>query len=606
MTASPIRLLPEELINQIAAGEVIERPAAAVKELVENALDAGARRIDVRTREGGLAQILVEDDGGGMGAEDMPLALSRHATSKLPEGDLFSISSFGFRGEALPSIASISRMTLVSRKAGADEAAALECEAGKMGRVKPAALPRGTRIDVRDLFFATPARLKFMKTMATEYDHILDAMERLAMAWPHVAFSLEEEGRRPWRVEAVPGLLNDARRHRLGAILGRDFSDNAMPLDAVRQSVRLTGWAGLPTINRAHARDQYLFVNNRPVRDRVLLGAVKAAYGDLIPHGRHAVLALFLDMPLEEVDVNVHPAKLEVRFKDAALVRGLIISTLRAALAAHAGQTANTLSSGALEAFRSTPQQEGFSALSSGALPPEAYTPAAFLQSPLQGFAEMAPPSGGRAASLQNHAPHAAQDTARYPLGAAVAQIHETYIVAETPESLILVDQHAAHERLTYERMKKDLAEGGVKRQGLLLPEVVELDAARVRRLAEKADDLAALGLVLEPFGGTAVIVQEIPALLAGRLAIPDFIKDLADDLAEWGTAASLREKLEHVCATMACHGSVRAGRALTREEMNALLRAMEATPFSGQCNHGRPTYIELRRSDIERLFQRK
>lgn len=605
MSATRIRLLPEELVNQIAAGEVIERPAAAVKELVENALDAGATRVDVRTREGGLAQICVEDDGFGMNAEELSLSLTRHATSKLPAGDLSAIASFGFRGEALPSIGSISRLALTSRATGANEAWALEVEGGKIGALKPASHPRGTRIDVRDLFYATPARLKFMKTVSTEYDHILDALERLAMAWPHVSFSLTEEGRRPWRVEAVPGLLQEARRLRLGAILGAEFAHNAIPLEAERQNVKLSGWAGLPTLNRSHARDQYLFVNGRPVRDRLLLGAVKAAYGNLIPHGRHAVLALFLDLPLHDVDVNVHPAKSEVRFRDAALIRGLLVSTLRATLEAHAGQTTHTLSDAALAAFRPQTFPPAFSApFSSPTIPsyvsPQAYVPA---QQAMQGFSDVAQPAG-RTETQPQHVPTVTPD--HYPLGAALAQLHDTYIVAATAQGLVLVDQHAAHERLTFERMKRDLAEGGVKRQGLLMPEIVELGEAAARRVAAKADELAELGLVLELFGATAIAVREIPALLAGRMDVQALVRDLDGDLAEWGSAVTLKEKLEHVCATMACHGSVRAGRSLNTTEMNALLRSMEATPFSGQCNHGRPTYIELKLSDIEKLFERK
>jgi DNA mismatch repair protein MutL len=591
-----IRLLPSHLVNQIAAGEVIERPAAVVKELVENSLDAGATRVDVTTREGGVSLIVVQDNGSGMNADEMALAVERHATSKLPEDDLNTIASFGFRGEALPSIASVSRLTLTSHAQGMDDAWELMVDGGKKFPVKPASLTHGTRIEVRDLFYATPARLKFLKSLPTEYGHIVEALERLAMAWPQVSFSLGEEGRKPWRVEAASGDFIESRRARLGVILGADFAANAVSVDAERGGVRLSGWIGLPTLNRAFARDQYLFVNNRPVRDRVLLGAVKAAYGDLIPHGRHAVVALFLDMPMHEVDVNVHPAKSEVRFRDGALIRGLIISTLRQALHAEAKTTSNTLSDATLQSFQNRIAIGG-----SGQFAYDLQRPLG-SQNTLSGFSDVAQPFG-RDFTVQDNAPQ--QECDDYPLGAALAQIHETYIVAQTKDGLVLVDQHAAHERLVYERMKAALAQDGVKRQGLLLPEVVELGEADANRLLEKQHELAELGLVLESFGGASVVVREIPALL-NKADIPKLIKDLAAEIAEWGHAISLKDKLEEVCSTMACHGSVRAGRALSRDEMNALLRQMEATPFSGQCNHGRPTYIELKFSDVEKLFQRR
>jgi DNA mismatch repair protein MutL len=597
-----IRLLPNHLINQIAAGEVIERPAAAVKELAENALDAGASSVDVVTREGGMGLIVVQDDGYGMGKEDLAVAIQRHATSKLPDDNLEKINSFGFRGEALPSIGAVSRLQLASRAAGAQDAWQIVVEGGSVGAAMPAALAKGTRVEVRDLFYTTPARLKFLKTAASEYDHIRDVMERVAMAWPGVRFSLTEEGRRPWRVEAVPGLLPEQRRQRLGALLGADFAENAVALETERDRVRLSGWAGLPTLNRSHARAQYLFVNNRPVRDRILLGAIKGAYGDLIPHGRHAVAALFLDMPLEDVDVNVHPAKLEVRFKDNALIRGLIVSSIRAAMQQQAGHTSNTLGFETLRAF----QTQSYEApLRHAVGSPLSYSQSYAAAQPLSGFSDIARPDARSpfAAHQQDNAP--AAEAADYPLGAAVAQLHETYIVAQTQDGLVLVDQHAAHERLTYEKMKAALRDGGVKRQGMLIPEVVELGEAPTRLMLQKKAELEELGLVIDAFGGTAIAVQEIPVLLA-RADIGQLIKDLADDIAEWGAPVSLREKLEEVCATMACYGSVRAGRALARDEMNALLRQMEATPHSGQCNHGRPTYIELRRSDIEKLFQRR
>ncbi|MBI3420167.1 MAG: DNA mismatch repair endonuclease MutL, partial [Proteobacteria bacterium] len=483
-----IRVLPESLINQIAAGEVIERPAAAVKELVENALDAGATRVDVRSREGGMSQIIVADNGSGMGRDDLLLAVQRHATSKLPEEDLSHIRHFGFRGEALASIGAVSRLTLASRLKNSAEAWEINVEGGAVSAPKPSSLVEGTRIEVRDLFYATPARLKFLKTPASEYGYVLEAMERIAMAWPNVSFSLLEEGRRPWRVEAVPGLLEDQRCQRLSAVLGADFAENAIAVDTVREGVNLSGWIGLPTLNRPHGRDQHLFVNNRPVRDRMLLGIVRAAYGDLIPHGRHAVAALFLHMPLEEVDVNVHPAKLEVRFRDPSLMRGLIISTLRQALHKQAGLTVNTLSTEALAAFRAPAPIQAAGGVYAYAPPP---------QNSLSGFADVARPFA-RSGMEQDNAPEnnapfalrSAQPLGReeefqrdYPLGAALAQIHETYIVAETADGIILVDQHAVHERLTYEQMKEGLRTGGIKRQGLLIPEVVELNEAESARL---------------------------------------------------------------------------------------------------------------------------
>lgn len=609
-----IRLLPSHLVNQIAAGEVIERPAAVVKELVENALDAGATRVDITTRESGVSAITVQDNGSGMSSADIKLAVERHATSKLPEDNLEVISSFGFRGEALPSIASVSRMSIASRERGSNEAWQLQIDGGAMQPIKPTSLSQGTRIDVQDLFYATPARLKFLKSLPTEYGHILETLERLAMAWPAVSFSLSEEGRKAWRCEAVPGLFPEQRKARLGSILGADFAANAVSVEASRGGVTLTGWIGLPTLNRAFARDQYLFVNNRPVRDRVLLGAVKAAYGDLIPHGRHAVVALFLDMPMAEVDVNVHPAKLEVRFRDGALIRGLIISTLRQALHAEANVTSNTLSEAAIERFQNRiamPQGAQYVAQQNLGRAYDWQKPFEPQRS-LSGFSDVAQPFAKEyiktdlsALIQQDNTPGQAAEAQDYPLGAALAQIHETYIVAQTADGLVLVDQHAAHERLVYERMKASLAGSGVKRQGLLIPEVVELSDADAARILEKQNDFAELGLVIEAFGGNAIMVREIPALLE-KTNIQKLIQDLAAEIAEWGHAISLKEKLEEVCSTMACHGSVRAGRALSRDEMNALLRQMEATPHSGQCNHGRPTYIELKFSDVEKLFQRK
>jgi DNA mismatch repair protein MutL len=604
-----IRQLPPILVNRIAAGEVVERPASAVKELVENAIDAGATRIEVVLRDGGQSLIVVSDDGHGMTREELVLAVERHCTSKLPDDDLLRIRSLGFRGEALPSIGAVSRLTLTSRVRGGDGAWSLSVEGGAKGMAQPAAHPQGTRVDVRDLFYATPARLKFMKTARAERDQAVDLVERLAMAYPGVSFTvIGDEDRVLRRLDAVAGDLalgnaQDRRRARLAAILGRDFAENALAIDARREGLRLTGLAGLPTLNRATSRDQYLFVNGRPVRDKLLAGAVRGAYQDFLARDRHPMVALFLDCPEDEVDVNVHPAKAEVRFRDAALVRGLIVGALRQALAAAGHRASTTVAGAALAAFRpGTTPHGGWAWPSDAAAPAPGLAEAALAwQAPLASELGLALPAAARPM-----APVAAGDqAAELPLGAACAQLHETYIVAQTAEGIVIVDQHAAHERLVYERMKEALAASGVARQMLLLPEVVELGEAAAVRLTARAAELAELGLTLEPFGPGAVVVREVPALL-GECDVQGLLRDLADELAELGDALALKERLEEVCGTLACHGSVRAGRRLTPPEMNALLRQMEATPHSGQCNHGRPTYVELRLADIERLFGRR
>jgi len=604
-----IRLLPANLVNQIAAGEVVERPASAVKELVENAIDAGAGRIDVVLGEGGQALISVTDDGCGMTPEDLELAVERHATSKLPDGDLFDIKALGFRGEALPSIGSVARLRLTSRPKGADSAWTLLVEGGAKGKPEPAAHPFGTKVEVRDLFFATPARLKFMKTPRSELGHARDVLERLAMAHPRIGFSLSDETRSVLKFPPCNGDDETARLERLAAVLGRDFGPASLPIEAEREGICLTGRVGLPTHNKATATAQYLFVNGRPVRDRQLTGAVRAAYQDVLAHDRHAVVALFLDLPPETVDVNVHPAKAEVRFRDPGLVRGLIIGAIKHALAA-AGHRAAQPSTGlgALGAFR---PQEGVPSSSLTQYQPSfaSWAPpqrpsfgqierAAEAQAPL-GLSEFLPQ--GRVTEAE---PPVA-DEPDYPLGVARGQVHNTYIIAQTGDGLVIVDQHAAHERLVYERMKEALASGGVARQGLLIPEVVEMDEGSIGRLLSRAEELESLGLCIEPFGPGAVAVREVPALL-GDCDVKGLVRDLADELAEWGEALALKDKLAHVCGTMACHGSVRAGRKLNAPEMNALLRQMEATPHSGQCNHGRPTYVELKLADIEKLFGRR
>ncbi len=585
-----IRLLPPVLVNRIAAGEVIERPAAAVKELVENAIDSGATSIEVTLREGGQALIAVVDNGAGMTAEELVLAVERHCTSKLPDDDLLRIASLGFRGEALPSIGAVSRMRITSRQPGADSAWEIAVEADAKTALAPAAHPSGTRVEVRDLFFATPARLKFLKTPRTERDLAVNSVRRLAMAYPGISFTVIGDEERVLLRLAAAGDTEPAiaRCARLAALLGRDFAENSVEIDAERSGFRLTGLIGLPTLNRAAPRDQYLVVNGRPVRDKLLVGAVRGAYQDVLARDRHPMVALFVDGPAEEIDVNVHPAKAEVRFRDAASVRGLIVGALRNALAAAGHRASSTVAAGAVAAFRPG------SGLPASNAPRFAFP----LPSPT--------PSLALAESANNFLrPTEEAPMPETPLGTPRAQLHRTYILAETSTGIVLVDQHAAHERLVYERMKEALAAQGVARQALLLPEIVELDETAAARLAHRAEELAEFGLVLEPFGPGAVVVREVPALLPG-LDVGALVRDLADELAEWGDTLALKERIETVCGTLACHTSVRAGRQLSAPEMDALLRQMEATPNSGQCNHGRPTYIALDLADIERLFGRR
>ncbi len=594
-----VRQLPANLVNRIAAGEVIERPASVVKELVENALDAGAAQIDVVSRDGGLSYIQVSDDGCGMSLKDLVLSVERHATSKLQDDDLSNIATLGFRGEALPSIGAVARLAIQSHARGADEGAELLVDAGRTTGPRPAALNTGTRVEVRDLFYATPARLKFMKSERAEQGAISDVVKRLAMAHPGVAFSLTSGDRTVLRVPAVLPGDGEGVLARLGRIMGEEFMRDAQRVAAERDMLRLHGFAGLPTLNRANQMMQFLFVNGRPVRDKLLAGAVRGAYGDLLPRGRYPMLALFLEVPPQEVDVNVHPAKAEVRFRDPGAVRALIVGALRetlegaghaasATLASTAFARAGTPSHGARPAARSFPRSAARTAMG--------FAEAA--QAPLEGFAA---PSGDTRTSDVDAAP----DYEASPLGAARAQLHDTYIISQTDDSVIIVDQHAAHERLVYEKMKTALGNGGVARQMLLIPEVVELDETAVESLDARAEELARFGVVLERFGDSAVAVREMPALL-GDTDIRGLIRDLADEIRQTDAADTLQERLHDVCATMACYGSVRAGRRLKADEMNALLREMESTPHSGQCNHGRPTYVELKLADIEKLFSRR
>jgi DNA mismatch repair protein MutL len=600
-----IRLLPPNLVNRIAAGEVVERPAAAVKELVENAIDAGAARIEVQLREGGRALIAVVDDGAGMTRDELALAVERHATSKLPDDDLLDLRWLGFRGEALPSIAAVSRLTITSRPKGGDNAWAIAVEGGAKAAPAPAAHPIGTRVEVRDLFYATPARLKFLKGERAEQAACVDAVERLAMAHPGIAFRVLAEGeRRLVNLPGEPGDLFQARLARLTRILGRDFGANALKVSAEREGIALAGYAGVPTYHRATAQHQYLFVNGRPVRDKLLYGAVRGAYQDFLARDRHPVVALFLELQPREVDVNVHPAKAEVRFRDAGLVRGLIVGALKHALAEAGHRASTTVADAALGSFRPGALPATRSGTSS--LPPGLAEAAAAYFAPPRSADAPALPGLDAPSAAAAVAPSGSEPPPDYPLGVARAQLHETYILAQTRDGVVIVDQHAAHERIVYERVKAMLANGGgVARQGLLLPEVIELDANSVERLAARAGELAELGLQLEKFGPGAVVVRAVPALL-GETDVRGLVRDLADELAELGDAPALKERLADVCSTIACHGSIRAGRRMLPEEMNALLRQMEATPHAGQCNHGRPTYVELKLADIERLFGRR
>ncbi len=593
-----IRQLDANAVNRIAAGEVVERPASALKELVENALDSGASRIDVSYRDGGKTLIRVVDDGHGIAPDQLELSLARHATSKIDGSDLLDIHTFGFRGEALPSLGAVGRMTITSRVTG-QPGAMITVNGGAVNAVRPAALNRGTIVELRDIFYATPARLKFMRTDRAEAQAIGDVIKRLAMAEPFVGFTLRDvsgagEGRLAFRADAETGDMFDALQGRLAKVLGRDFAANSLKIDAEREGLHLTGYAALPTYSRGSATAQYLFVNGRPVRDKLLTGALRAAYFDFLHRGRHPAAALFIDCDPQLVDVNVHPAKSEVRFREPGIARGLIVSGLRHALA-NAGHRASTTVADA----------------TLGALRPEATGPRVYqmerpstaslghaYQAMAPGFAE-APVSGRVEAFARS-----ADVSQNWPLGAARAQVHENYIIAQTTDGMVIVDQHAAHERLVYEKLKAQMAENGVATQALLIPEIVEMSSADAERLLGIADDLARLGLVIEPFGGSAVAVQETPAIL-GQADARAMLLDILDELSDQGESLNVQAKIEQVLSRVACHGSIRSGRRMQADEMNALLREMEATPHSGQCNHGRPTYVELKLKDIERLFGR-
>jgi DNA mismatch repair protein MutL len=597
-----IRQLDEAAINRIAAGEVIERPASAVKELVENALDAGARRIEIAQADGGKTLIRVSDDGCGIAPDDLALALARHATSKIDGSDLLDIHSFGFRGEALPSLGAVGRLSVAARAEGFD-AAEIAVAGGRMGAVKPAARGRGTTVTLRDLFYATPARLKFLRSERAEAQAISDTVKRLAMSAPQVGFVLRDvsgggEGRVTFRADAEPGDLFDALEGRLRRILGAEFADNAIRIDATREGLRLSGFAALPTYSRGAAVAQYLFVNGRPVRDRMLIGALRAGYQDVLARDRHPAAALFIDCEPRLVDVNVHPAKAEVRFREPGVARGLVVSALRHALAEAGHRASSTVAGATLGAMR--PEPAGARVYQMDRPSPQARGAAYQAQAP--GFAEMA---GDWSARVEDTAPATDITPATaLPLGAARAQVHENYIIAQTDTGMVIVDQHAAHERLVYERLKGQAAERGIAAQALLIPEVVELSEADCALLGEHAGDLATLGLGIEPFGPGAIVVRETPAIL-GEVNAEALLRDIIDELHDGGASGLLGARIDAVLSRMACHGSVRSGRRMSGDEMNALLREMERTPLSGQCNHGRPTYVELQLTDIERLFGR-
>jgi DNA mismatch repair protein MutL len=593
-----IRQLDEAAINRIAAGEVVERPASAVKELVENALDAGASRITVDIADGGKTLIRVTDDGCGMTADDLPLALSRHATSKIDGSDLLDIRSFGFRGEALPSLGAVGRLTITSRAEG--EAAQIGCEGSRLSPVKPAALTRGTVVELRDLFFATPARLKFLRSDRAEMQAVTEVIRRLAMAEPLVGFTLRDvtggEARTLFRADPASGDLFDALQSRLATVIGRDFTENALRIDAEREGLRLQGYAALPTYSRGSSAQQYLFVNGRPVLDRMLYGALRAAYFDVLSRDRHPAAVLNLIADPQRVDVNVHPAKAEVRFREPDAARSLIITALKSALAGAGHRASSTVGAATLQAFR--PEPARVYQMDRPSQP--ALTRAFAFQSP--GFAE-AP----QAAAFRSEEPAQASDerSEAYPLGAARAQLHENYIVAQTATGIVLVDQHAAHERLVYERLKRQMTEAGIPTQTLLIPEIVDLSPADAARILDAAPALDRVGLKVEPFGGSAIAIRETPAVL-GPVNGAALLRDVLDELADSGDSQLVQAKIDAILSRMACHGSVRSGRQMRPEEMNALLREMEATPLSGQCNHGRPTYVELSLHDIERLFGRR
>ncbi|MBP9876999.1 MAG: DNA mismatch repair endonuclease MutL [Alphaproteobacteria bacterium] len=594
-----IRILSDRLVNQIAAGEVVERPSAVIKELVENSIDAGATEISIWIRDGGVAFIKIVDNGCGIAKDEIRVALMRHATSKLADENLLHISTMGFRGEALPSIASVSRFSITSRQKEAEEAWSLTLEAGQEVSFVPANLQQGTDIEVRDLFFATPARLKFLKSAQTEQSYIVETVQALAMANPQIAFKLSANDRDMLTLPVPFDASEVLSLSRIAKILGKDFETNSIKISIAKENIRLDGYVSLPNYHKSTGQYQYLFVNGRMVKDKVLLTAIRVAYGDVLPRGRFPLLALFLVLPYDFVDVNVHPQKTELRFRDVNMVRGFLISALKEAISGQANQSADVLSDRTIAQFVSyrspVVQERARESLFEAYQPYESKVeePASEL------FMRESLPPMVKAEALD------IREEEVYPLGAATAQVHENYIIAQTEEGIVIVDQHAAHERLVYEQMKSYFIDGGVSSQQLLIPEIVSLSATSFASLLTHQEELAKMGLQFEAFGQSEIIVHEVPSLL-GKANVKKMMEDLADEIAEFGAIESLRERLDHVCATMACHGSVRSGRKLTIAEMNALLRDMEKNPYSGQCNHGRPTYITLKKDDIEKLFGRK
>lgn len=618
----PIRVLPSNLVNQIAAGEVIERPASVIKELVENAIDAGADKIEVTLVGGGKNLITVSDNGKGISPEELPLAVERHATSKLPDNDLFNINFLGFRGEALPSIASVAKMTISSRQKGADSGWQISVNGGDKGEVKPAAVTYGTKIEVRDLFYTTPARLKFMKSDSSEAAQCVDMLQRIALANPQISFYLESDGKKKVALNACQCELFDRRQRRVADVMGGEFEENSVAIDAHNDFCKISGFIGVPTYNKANSLSEFLFVNNRPVRDKLILGAIKGAYQDMMTSGRYPACAVFIEVEPMYVDVNVHPTKAEVRFYDNGAIRGLLVGSIRHALSFGGQKSAET---GGLEHLleRTIEGEETDLASLHAPQPSENY----MLREPAAGFSStpfnhVHSFGGGRAKSTASTMSIPALESkfsvrvAEEPaaetvaevgeLGLAKAQFHNTYIISQTEDSIVIIDQHAAHERITMERMKQSMSKHEqVPTQMLLLPEVVDLSLSEKENILEYAPQLSQLGLRLEEFGTSAVLVREIPALL-GDTDVKKLVKDMAAEISEWGGEYALSDKIHHICATIACHGSVRAGRPLNIEEMNCLLRDMEKTEHSGQCNHGRPTYVKIKLADIEKLFERR
>lgn len=618
----PIRVLPSNLVNQIAAGEVIERPASVIKELVENAIDAGASKIEVTLEGGGKNLIMVNDNGKGIGKDELSLAVERHATSKLPDNDLFNINFLGFRGEALPSIASVAKMTISSRQQGADSGWQISVNGGDKGEVKPAAIPLGTRIEVRDLFYTTPARLKFMKADASETAQCVDMLQRIALANPQISFYLESDGKKKVALNACQGELFDSRQRRVADVMGGEFEENSVAISAGNDFCKISGFIGIPTYNKANSLSEFLFVNNRPVRDKLILGAIKGAYQDMMTSGRYPACAVFVEVEPMYVDVNVHPTKAEVRFYDNGAIRGLLVGSIRHALSLGGKKSAET---GGLEHLLEHTLEEN-------ELPQQIYSNAErqadyvmrertteFTTTPFNNVKNYGGGHGRGSYSTMSIPALESKFSVRVAeeptaetieevgeLGLAKAQFHNTYIISQTEDSIVIIDQHAAHERITMEKMKQSMAKHEqVPTQMLLLPEVVDLSLSEKENVLEYAEQLAQLGLRLEEFGTSAVLVREIPALL-GDTDVKKLVKDIAAEISEWGGEYALSDKIHHICATIACHGSVRAGRSLNIEEMNHLLRDMEKTEHSGQCNHGRPTYVKIKLSDIEKLFERR